>query len=164
MSELIAAVKFKLYVADAQSHQIGSPPAQTPPQQTNGQLSTAASDSKSLPTSASPSNGANGGSGGSSNTNVVDEVAAHLQQLLVPPSSLIATPIAPIVDTPVRNYASRECGAKVLHANEEAEHRNAILNDRERDEYTRMPCQAKNKFLIIELCETIQVSGVLFNE
>jgi hypothetical protein len=27
-----------------------------------------------------------------------------------------------------RNYASKECGAKVLYANEEAENRGAILN------------------------------------
>lgn len=57
-----------------------------------------------------------------------------------------------------RNYASKECGAKVLLANDEAEHRNAVLNDKERDEYMRNPCErAQQKFLIIELCETIQV-------
>jgi hypothetical protein len=59
---------------------------------------------------------------------------------------------------PKRNYASKECGAKVLYANEDAENRGAILNDPERDDYMRNPCEkAQNKFLIIELCETIQV-------
>jgi hypothetical protein len=59
---------------------------------------------------------------------------------------------------PKRNYASKECGAKVLYANEDAENRGAILNDPERDDYMRNPCEkAQNKYLIIELCETIQV-------
>ena len=56
-----------------------------------------------------------------------------------------------------RNYASKECGAKVLYSNEEAENKGAILNDPERDDYMRNPCRVQNKFLIIELCETIQV-------
>ncbi|KAF7634123.1 SUN domain-containing protein [Meloidogyne graminicola] len=59
-----------------------------------------------------------------------------------------------------RNYASKECGAKVLYSNEEAENRGAILNDPERDDYMRNPCErAQNKFLIIELCETIQLNS-----
>lgn len=56
-----------------------------------------------------------------------------------------------------RNYASKECAAKVLYSNEEAENKGAILNDPERDDYMRNPCRILNKFLIIELCETIQV-------
>lgn len=59
---------------------------------------------------------------------------------------------------PLRNYASKECNAKVLFANEEAENKGAVLNDKERDDYMRNPCQrAQHKFLIIELCENIQV-------
>ena len=61
-----------------------------------------------------------------------------------------------------RNYASKECGAKVLYSNEEAENKGAILNDPERDDYMRNPCRVQNKFLIIELCETIQVLIFLF--
>ncbi|CAD5230857.1 unnamed protein product [Bursaphelenchus okinawaensis] len=69
---------------------------------------------------------------------------------------VVPTPVVPIVQ-PKRNYASRECGAKVLMSNEEAEHVKAVLNDKERDEYMRNPCEkAKNKFMIIEMCETIQ--------
>lgn len=46
----------------------------------------------------------------------------------------------------------------MLLANDEAEHTKAVLNDRERDEYMRNPCEkAQHKFLILELCETIQV-------
>lgn len=57
-----------------------------------------------------------------------------------------------------RNYASKECGAKVLYANAEAENKGAVLNDKERDDYMRNPCErAQNKFLIVELCETVQV-------
>uniref|UniRef100_A0A8R1XXS6 SUN domain-containing protein n=1 Tax=Onchocerca volvulus TaxID=6282 RepID=A0A8R1XXS6_ONCVO len=56
-----------------------------------------------------------------------------------------------------RNYASKECGAKVLFSNEETENKNAILNEKEADDYMRNPCErAEHKWLIIELCETIQ--------
>uniref|UniRef100_A0A915BH74 SUN domain-containing protein n=1 Tax=Parascaris univalens TaxID=6257 RepID=A0A915BH74_PARUN len=55
-----------------------------------------------------------------------------------------------------RNYASRECGAKVLFSNTEAENKNAVLNEKERDDYMRNPCErAQHKWLIIELCETV---------
>uniref|UniRef100_F1KSQ3 Protein osteopotentia n=1 Tax=Ascaris suum TaxID=6253 RepID=F1KSQ3_ASCSU len=55
-----------------------------------------------------------------------------------------------------RNYASRECGAKVLFSNDEAENKNAVLNEKERDDYMRNPCErAQHKWLIIELCETV---------
>lgn len=56
-----------------------------------------------------------------------------------------------------RNYASRECGAKVLFSNEETENKNAVLNEKEKDDYMRNPCEgAQHKWLIIELCETVQ--------
>uniref|UniRef100_A0A0N5AMJ0 SUN domain-containing protein n=1 Tax=Syphacia muris TaxID=451379 RepID=A0A0N5AMJ0_9BILA len=57
----------------------------------------------------------------------------------------------------LRNYASKECGAKVLFSNAEAENRNAILNEKEADDYMRNPCErAQQKWVIFELCETIQ--------
>lgn len=60
-----------------------------------------------------------------------------------------------------RNYASKECGAKVLYANAEAENKGAVLNDKERDDYMRNPCErAQNKFLIVELCETVQPTSL----
>jgi hypothetical protein len=60
-----------------------------------------------------------------------------------------------------RNYASKECGAKVIGANDEAEKSGAILNDKEKDEYMRNACEkAKEKFVIIELCETIQPKSI----
>lgn len=46
----------------------------------------------------------------------------------------------------------------MLYANAEAENKGAVLNDKERDDYMRNPCErAQNKFLIVELCETVQV-------
>ncbi|VDO78661.1 unnamed protein product [Heligmosomoides polygyrus] len=60
-----------------------------------------------------------------------------------------------------RNYASKECGAKVLLSNPEAENTKAILNEKEKDEYMRNPCEkAENKFVIIELCETVQPHSI----
>ncbi|KAL7076081.1 hypothetical protein ACQ4LE_004360, partial [Meloidogyne hapla] len=85
------------------------------------------------------------------------------------PSSSPPTTTSTLTTTPLqeekhphskRNYASKECGAKVLYSNEEAENKGAILNDPERDDYMRNPCErAQNKFLIIELCETIQLNS-----
>lgn len=55
-----------------------------------------------------------------------------------------------------RNYASSECGAKILASNSEAEAPNRILNE-QMDMYMLNPCKAKIWF-IIELCETIQAT------
>lgn len=57
-----------------------------------------------------------------------------------------------------RNYASYECGAKVLAANSEADGAGRVLNE-QMDEYMLNPCKAKIWF-VIELCEMIQVSQV----
>ncbi|VDN84261.1 unnamed protein product, partial [Brugia pahangi] len=40
-----------------------------------------------------------------------------------------------------RNYASKECGAKVLFSNDEAENKNAVLNEKEAVDYMRNPCE-----------------------
>lgn len=96
---------------------------------------------------------------GNTRPTVLPSTNTQEQQIQSPP--ILTDPATPIVIPPPeiakRNYASKECGAKVLLTNEEAEHKNAVLNDKERDEYMRNPCEkAQNKFLIIELCETIQ--------
>ncbi|KAM3727710.1 SUN domain-containing ossification factor [Dirofilaria immitis] len=84
-----------------------------------------------------------------SNTISVSKVAESIARL-APPNMISQEATA-------RNYASKECGAKVLFSNEEAENKNAILNEKEADDYMRNPCQrAEHKWLIIELCETIQ--------
>uniref|UniRef100_A0A4D5RNX8 Putative conserved secreted mucin n=1 Tax=Ixodes scapularis TaxID=6945 RepID=A0A4D5RNX8_IXOSC len=57
-----------------------------------------------------------------------------------------------------RNYASYECGAKVLAANSEADGAGRVLNEQV-DEYMLNPCKAKIWF-VVELCEMIQVSQV----
>ncbi|XP_014253363.1 SUN domain-containing ossification factor isoform X2 [Cimex lectularius] len=54
----------------------------------------------------------------------------------------------------VKNYASPDCGAKVLAANPEAGNPNAILSP-SRDDYMLNPCNVKIWF-IVELCESIQ--------
>uniref|UniRef100_A0A915D893 SUN domain-containing protein n=1 Tax=Ditylenchus dipsaci TaxID=166011 RepID=A0A915D893_9BILA len=82
-------------------------------------------------------------------------VESHLEpsQFVKPTNGINDEPL----ESPRRNYASKECGAKVIFANDEAENKNAVLNDKERDDYMRNPCdRAQNKFLIVELCENIQ--------
>lgn len=56
------------------------------------------------------------------------------------------------------NYASADCGAKVVLANPEAENIKYILNGNP-DEYMINPCQSK-KWFIVELCESIQIKNI----
>ncbi|CAM1324349.1 SUCO (predicted) [Pycnogonum litorale] len=53
-----------------------------------------------------------------------------------------------------KNYASMDCGAKVLATNTESHHSSHVLNAF-RDEYMLNPCNVKIWF-IVELCESIQ--------
>ncbi|KAK5977794.1 SUN domain-containing protein [Trichostrongylus colubriformis] len=90
------------------------------------------------------------------------------RKVLVPPSPAAETGTRtvrvqqlPPGAAATRNYASKECGAKVLLSNPEAENTKAILNEKEKDEYMRNPCEkAANKFVILELCETVQPLGI----
>ena len=56
------------------------------------------------------------------------------------------------------NYASSECGAKVIAANPEAENVGAILNEN-RDFYMLNPCSCSIWF-VIELCEKVRVETI----
>ncbi len=56
------------------------------------------------------------------------------------------------------NYASNECGAKVVAANIEAENTAAILTEN-KDLYMLNPCSS-NIWFVIELCEKVQVETV----
>ena len=42
----------------------------------------------------------------------------------------------------LRNYASSECGAKVISTNKEAQKQQSVLNEN-RDEYIMQPCSAR---------------------
>lgn len=72
----------------------------------------------------------------------------------------MATPVKQSSSPKLRqkNYASPDCGAKILTANAEAEHTSAVL-DPARDEYFLSICSAKIWF-VIELCEAIQAQRV----
>ena len=58
----------------------------------------------------------------------------------------------------IRNYASSECGAKVINSNKEAQGSYKILSESQ-DEYMLNPCNSKIWF-IIELCEAIKLSSI----
>eukprot|EP01088_Endostelium_zonatum_P005872 TRINITY_DN1785_c0_g1_i1.p1 TRINITY_DN1785_c0_g1~~TRINITY_DN1785_c0_g1_i1.p1 ORF type:complete len:853 (-),score=311.25 TRINITY_DN1785_c0_g1_i1:208-2766(-) len=70
------------------------------------------------------------------------------------------TPRAPISTStsPLKrfNYASTECGAKIIGSNPEATGTSHILSDA-RDLYTLSPCHIPSRFMIIELCEEVGV-------
>ncbi|CDW52940.1 Sad1 UNC domain containing protein [Trichuris trichiura] len=91
---------------------------------------------------------------------------------------------APAAAAPIaaRNYASKDCGARIVMANAEARKPSALLNgkrkafshsfsayvifvlivvDKDNDEYMLNPCKTDGpKWFIIELCETVQISCV----
>uniref|UniRef100_G3PV91 SUN domain-containing ossification factor n=1 Tax=Gasterosteus aculeatus TaxID=69293 RepID=G3PV91_GASAC len=70
-------------------------------------------------------------------------------------SNNVAPPLVKKVQKNFNNYASVECGAKILGSNPEAKSTSAILMEN-MDMYMLNPCSNKIWF-IIELCEPIQV-------
>ncbi|XP_046542995.1 SUN domain-containing ossification factor-like isoform X2 [Haliotis rubra] len=72
----------------------------------------------------------------------------------------------PVVPMPVPlkskqriNFSSKNCGAKVLASNQEAENVQGVLTGN-KDDYMLNPCSAQKKWFAIELCEPIQVKTV----
>ncbi|XP_045188176.2 SUN domain-containing ossification factor-like isoform X2 [Mercenaria mercenaria] len=66
--------------------------------------------------------------------------------------------LPPVKQRKKKNYASQECGAKILASNPEASSPKSVLNSN-RDEYMNNPCKAK-KWFVLELCEPIQAHSV----
>lgn len=60
-----------------------------------------------------------------------------------------------------KNYASPECGAKVVSTNPEAKYPHLLLT-KPNDEYLLNLCQSTTWF-VVELCEAIQVKKVCSN-
>ncbi|KAK9366466.1 UNC-like C-terminal-domain-containing protein [Lipomyces kononenkoae] len=58
------------------------------------------------------------------------------------------------------NYASTTCAAGILKTNPEMRGASAILFEN-KDTYMLNPCSASNKFVIIELCEDIQIDTIV---
>lgn len=57
------------------------------------------------------------------------------------------------------NYASHDCGAKVLASNGEAVDPSAVLVG-SKDRYMLNPCSAVRQFIVIELCESVGVDHI----
>ncbi|XP_061539593.1 SUN domain-containing ossification factor isoform X1 [Phycodurus eques] len=85
----------------------------------------------------------------------VMEVEKEKSQNLHTAASGIAQPVKKVQKNFKNNYASVECGAKILSANNEAKSTSAILMEN-MDLYMLNPCSNKIWF-VIELCEPIQV-------
>lgn len=58
------------------------------------------------------------------------------------------------------NYASFDCGANYMKANPEAKSPKAILGEN-KDAYMLNECSAKNKFVILELCDDIAIDTIV---
>ncbi|XP_057697111.1 SUN domain-containing ossification factor isoform X2 [Corythoichthys intestinalis] len=85
----------------------------------------------------------------------VMEVEKEKSQNLHTSTSSIVQPVKKVQKNFKNNYASVECGAKILSANNEAKSTSAILMEN-MDLYMLNPCSNKIWF-VIELCEPIQV-------
>jgi hypothetical protein len=59
------------------------------------------------------------------------------------------------------NFASTDCGAKVVAANIEAKHWSSILSE-DRDRYLLSPCSAR-RWVVIELCEEIYADMIVIS-
>lgn len=57
------------------------------------------------------------------------------------------------------NYASHDCGAKVLASNPEAVDPSAVLVG-SKDRYMLNPCSAPRQFIVVELCESVGVDHI----
>lgn len=68
-----------------------------------------------------------------------------------------SSPKQPIVKIRQKNYASPDCGAKILSSSPESQSTSSVLSDK--DEYMLSPCTEKIWF-VVELCEAIQASKV----
>ncbi|GBG89628.1 hypothetical protein CBR_g49418 [Chara braunii] len=88
-----------------------------------------------------------------------------------PDAALASANIAPHSDHPpsprrksadgtLYNYAAQSHGAKVISANSQATSASAVL-DEDRDKYLRNPCNAKEKWIVIELSENVRVDTIV---
>lgn len=57
------------------------------------------------------------------------------------------------------NWASADCGAKVLAANEEAMDASSVLTS-SKDRYMLNPCSVKRQWIVIELCEEVGIDYI----
>lgn len=64
----------------------------------------------------------------------------------------------PVVKLRAKNYASPDCGAKILAANSDAQSTGSVLTT-SKDEYLLSPCASRIWF-VVELCEAIQAEKV----
>lgn len=64
----------------------------------------------------------------------------------------------PVMKLRAKNYASPDCGAKILAANAEAQSTSSVLTA-PKDEYLLNPCTSKIWF-VVELCEPIQAEKI----
>ncbi|XP_041368642.1 SUN domain-containing ossification factor-like [Gigantopelta aegis] len=74
------------------------------------------------------------------------------QKTVIPPTASVIKPKLRV------DYASKNCGAKIIATNPEAENVQGVLSS-SRDEYIINPCSAK-KWFVLELCEPVQVKSV----
>lgn len=59
-----------------------------------------------------------------------------------------------------KNYASPDCGSKIIATNPESKHASAVLLE-SRDEYLLSPCAPTKTWFVVELCEAIRTEKVL---
>ncbi|TCD65778.1 hypothetical protein EIP91_002217 [Steccherinum ochraceum] len=88
---------------------------------------------------------------------VASSVAVPVADVDVPPER-----ISPHFQIPIHdrfNYASMDCSARVHNAHKSAKSASSILSSK-KDRYMLSPCNAKEQFVVIELCDDIRIDTV----
>ncbi|OMJ26598.1 hypothetical protein AYI70_g25 [Smittium culicis] len=80
-----------------------------------------------------------------------------------PSENIDSSHIHPNLKTPLKdrfNYASVDCGSVILNSNKESKKAKSILSNT-KDSYMLNICSAKNKFVVVELCQDILIDTIV---
>ncbi|OMJ29116.1 hypothetical protein AYI69_g1397 [Smittium culicis] len=80
-----------------------------------------------------------------------------------PAENIDSSHIHPNLKTPLKdrfNYASVDCGSVILNSNKESKKAKSILSNT-KDSYMLNICSAKNKFVVVELCQDILIDTIV---
>lgn len=84
------------------------------------------------------------------------------QEEFLSPIAPEANPIAETLRVPLTdrfNYASSDCSARIHSSNKASKSPHFILSHK-RDKYMLSPCSTRDKFVVVELCEDVQVDTI----
>lgn len=105
----------------------------------------------------------NGQAAAEAGTENSNELAAHSRRIIHPaPHAGTGDPLLdPLVSLRDRtNYASFDCSATLIRSSKSTKSASAILSSK-KDRYMLTPCAEKEKYVIVELCDEIQIDTIV---